>query len=383
VERPIKGTPQGGVLSPLLANVVLNDLDHWVNSKWRTRRADYRYKQADYKYKALRKSTKLKGWYIVRYADDVKIICETKTAARRAYEAATNYLKAYLKLEISPEKSGVVNVKKHPTEFLGLSIKAEKKAKKWVAQSHMQEKAITRTCADIKAQAKTVQHATGTARMQAIRKLQSMILGKHNYYRMATQVSRDMGEVSYQVKRVISNRCQPVTVHGSKIARWMRQRYGKPKGGYLSIDGNIIPPIHLIQHKPPMNFSQAKLAREKGTADLDAEIRNMLQTDCWSSTEYLSGKVSRYLAQKGKCHITGKPLRASEAHAHHRKPKADGGSDEYSNLVILHEEAHRLVHATTPETVSEHTKNLALTKEQLRKLNKLRSEAGNYKLRTA
>ncbi|MDR2817799.1 MAG: group II intron reverse transcriptase/maturase, partial [Oscillospiraceae bacterium] len=106
--KPERGTPQGGIISPLLANVVLNDLDEWVNSKWRNRRTRKKYSRSGPKYEALRKSTKrlnLRSWHIVRYADDVKIVCETKAAAERAYEAVVNYLQKRLGLKVNPDKS--------------------------------------------------------------------------------------------------------------------------------------------------------------------------------------------------------------------------------------------------------------------------------------
>ena len=78
---PIKGTPQGGILSPLLANIVLNELDWWITSQWEemptkrdfTTRSN---KQGtvikSHAYRALRRS-RLKEVHAVRYADDFKI----------------------------------------------------------------------------------------------------------------------------------------------------------------------------------------------------------------------------------------------------------------------------------------------------------------------
>ena len=75
---PTKGTPQGGIISPLLANIALNEYDHWIKSQWEEMITRYQYIPQvktsgilynDNKIRAL-KRTNLKEVYIVRYADD-------------------------------------------------------------------------------------------------------------------------------------------------------------------------------------------------------------------------------------------------------------------------------------------------------------------------
>ena len=67
---PEKGTPQGGLLSPLLSLIVLNELDWWVSSQWETFQPKNRSKNGWLQY--AKKYTKLKSGFIVRYADDFK-----------------------------------------------------------------------------------------------------------------------------------------------------------------------------------------------------------------------------------------------------------------------------------------------------------------------
>ena len=125
---PEKGTPQGGILSPLLANVVLNELDWWLSNQWITYHCrDKTFKEyvrsngnvCTYERVWLRKNTKLKEFYFVRYADDFKVICKNMEEAVKLKIAVTMWLKERLGLEVSEEKTKIVNLKVSYSDFLG------------------------------------------------------------------------------------------------------------------------------------------------------------------------------------------------------------------------------------------------------------------------
>ncbi len=164
LEYPSKGTPQGGILSPLLSNIVLNELDWWVVSQWedfRTQMKNPPKERGDNRdrglaYTKLRR-TKLKEMYIVRYADDFKIFCRKRSDANKIFEAIKSWLKERLYLDISEEKSKVVNLKKKYSEFLGIKLKATARKKKYVVRSQMCDKAMKKATNELISQLKKIQ----------------------------------------------------------------------------------------------------------------------------------------------------------------------------------------------------------------------------------
>ena len=393
---PQKGTPQGGVLSPLLANIVLNELDWWISSQWETHPTHTPYKIIEHKeghqdrgsiYRALKRSN-LKEMYIVRYADDFKIFCRKRDDANKAYFAIKQWLAERLKLEISEEKSKVVSLKRHYSEFLGFELKVVQKRKKWVVRSHICQKAIQRETHALIEQIKDMQHPQDAANgALAVTKYNAMVIGIHNYYQIATDVNLDCKTIRRNINICLHNRLRhKITKTGQVVGKYIRQRYGQSKDIQF-IYGCPIAPIGSVQHKKPMS---KKRTINSYTPEGRAEIHDGLKLNMSSllqlmktstptgSVEFMDNRLSLWCAQYGKCAITGRELMVDEIHCHHKIPKEPPfyGTDRYENLIIVHVDVHRLIHATAPETIAKYLAMLNLTKRQLNKVNSLRKSAG-------
>lgn len=168
IVHPSKGTPPGGILSPLLANVVLNELDWWISSQWRNQWQNMKpppkrqyskrngHRNLGNEYKVLRK-TKLKEMYIVRYANDFKISCRTRQDAIKIKMAVKGWLSHRLKLQVLEEKTSITNLKRNYSEFLGFKFKMQKKGKKQVINAQMSNKAVRSAKSKLKGQIKLIQ----------------------------------------------------------------------------------------------------------------------------------------------------------------------------------------------------------------------------------
>jgi hypothetical protein len=405
VVYPEKGTPQGGVMSPLLANIVLNELDWWVSSQWENNPVADKYSHAltkagtackSHGYRAM-KGTNLKEMYIVRYADDFRVFCRNRKAAEKTKMAITKWLEERLKLEISEEKTRIVNTRKKYMEFLGFKFKVKPKRKTMVVESHIGDKQMERTKEKLKEQAKKIarprKNHTGVQETQLYN---SMVMGVQNYFHSATMVAWDCQQINRSVMFTLTNRLSTqkskgLVKKGRPLTPIEKERYGKSKRlRYVEFTGEPIYPIGQVEFQKPLQ-KQVKVCSYtvEGRALIHDALRInttilhelMRQTIPNRSSEYADNRLSLYSAQYGACYVTGRKFKSvSEIHCHHKTPKSKGGTDKYENLVLVDEDVHKLIHAVDDGIIKKLLNKLNMNKEQIARLNVLRGKAGNTAL---
>lgn len=392
---PEKGTPQGGIISPLLSNIVLNELDWWIASQWETMSTKHEYQgrktrtDNSSKYRALRTS-KLKECYLVRYADDFKILCRYHNDAKRLFIATQQWLKERLGLEINTEKSKIIDLRKNYSEFLGFKIKVHRKGKrheqkvKYTIHSRVSDKAIKRIKDTTSKIIKRIEFPKDEKKeVYAIDFYNSFVMGVHNYYCLATCVNKDFDKIAFHVRKRLRNRLKSrLSRKGVIQYKYIEEKYGKSKE-IRFIHGKAIIPLGYVQHQNPM-WKNGKV--NKYTPEGRKEIHNQLQKVNLNilhylmrnpnenqSVEYNDNRLSLYCAMQGKCAITKTILEKDNIHCHHIIPRKDGGRDNYQNLLLIDKRVHILLHATKAETIEKYLGILNLSKAQLNKLNTYRA----------
>lgn len=148
-----EGTPQGGPLSPLLSNVMLDDLDRELEKR---------------------------GHKFVRYADDCNIYVKTQRAGERVLEGVKQFLEKKLKLKVNPKKSKVEKATK--AKFLGFSF--------WKRKREVFVRIANRTKERFKEKMRSLTRRTRSGKLEDIvQEVNQYTRGWMAYYRLATTPS--------------------------------------------------------------------------------------------------------------------------------------------------------------------------------------------------
>lgn len=397
---PETGTPQGGILSPLLANVVLNELDWWIAGQWEIFKIregisglEFPKKDADgnvytvdrsQKWKKLRKTSRLKEMYIVRYADDFKIFCRDYETAKKTMEATKKWLAENLHLQTSDEKSGITNLKKNYTTFLGIKFKVVPKGEKWVVKSHMSDKSVkkvTQKLQDAWGDIKNPCNANDINRY--IDRFNAMVVGMHSYYCMATHVNLDFSVIAFRTVSKSNGmnhngKFLPIEKHGEFTSMFLKDRYGKSKACRW-IKGRVIVPVSYVQHVHPklkrrdVNKYIPKYDDNQNCISFEVMKFMMENAELFPTLEMADNALSRYIAQRGKCAILHTELTIGDMRCLHIKHPKGKRNDAYKNLILVSLDMAKVIKSADRKVLEKYLKEQRLTTEMQDKINKLRT----------
>jgi RNA-directed DNA polymerase len=330
-----RGTQQGSVLSPLLANIALHGLETHLCSHFPRQRRD--------------KSTGVQhslSWkpQIIRYADDVVVLHRDKTAIEHCQRLTAHWLTG-IGLELSPAKTRITHTL-HSEEgeagfnFLGFQIRQYPVSKYNTVQGHGFKTLIKPSKEAIKRHyrqlAETISRNKTARQENLIRQLNPVIAGWSQYYRavVSKKVFHTLDQKLYhRLARWARHR------HPKKGRRWIVKRYwtankgknwvfGAPNGPAINLHGNVA----IIRH-----------AKVKGDASpYDGNW------SYWATRRGhhpgVSNRMARLLKiQQGRCKACGlvfTPQAVIEIH----HLDGDHRNNRYGNLAAVHRHCHDQIH---------------------------------------
>ena len=344
-KHTIHGTPQGGSISPLLANIALHGMENLVKDlveNLNLRRPDG---------SSMRKIKKRSSITLVRYADDFVILHKDHHVLMLCVNAITQWLND-IGLELKPNKTRIThtlhNVGKEPPgfEFLGFNIRQHKAGKYTSGKQSTGELLGFKTIITPSKKSQRIHYQKlsevidkhrGKSQDILIVNLNPIIRGWCNYF--STVVS---GKAFNRLKNLMYWKLTKwgKRRHRNKGKKWLKDKYFQKNGddnwSFAIKSGDYLEPL--------MKHTDKKLVRHikvKGNASpYNGELIY------WSSRMGKHPEMPKRTAfllkkQKGKCNICGLIFQEKDViETDHILPITAGGKDEYKNLQLLHRHCH-------------------------------------------
>jgi RNA-directed DNA polymerase len=327
------GTPQGGIISPLLANIALHGMEKALDVKYNIR------------------GESIGNRMIVRYADDFVVFCKTKEDAEKVTDTLSEWLRER-GLSLSQEKTRIVHLK-DGFNFLGFNVRhypVSNTATGW----KLLIKPSKESMQEIRNKLKEVWlKYKGQSLLMLLRELNPKIRGIANYYRkkVSSEAFRSLDNWMHHRAVRYANRKHP-----NKSGDWKRKRYW----GRLNLErkdnwcfGDKTTGAHLLKFSW---FVIERHALVKGTySPDDPSLREYWKKRDKEKSKELTPSFQKLAKrQQYVCPRCGNSLfNGEELHKHHRVPRNEGGKDTYSNLELLHLYCHQQEHAQREARIPE------------------------------
>lgn len=320
-----KGTPQGGIISPLLANIALHGMEEELGVEYK-----FNKKQGCYL-----KETSIG---IVKYADDFVILCKTKDVAESMYKKLASYLHKR-GLELAENKTKITHISEG-FDFLGFNIRQYKKNKGMTLLIKPSKASIKKVKETIKTVFKLYR---GKPVGEIIDKLNPIIRGTGNYW--SSVVSKDIyGGIDHYVWLKIRKHLK--RLHLKKPWKWLIKQYfksdftGVSKNNWILTDPKnnskqlfIMKWIPIVRHQ---------LIKYKNSPD-DSSLKEYFYKRDEKEFRKFNILSKRKIAKKTKykCRICNQSLNGEESlEINHIVPHLMNGKDVYDNLELLHTSCH-------------------------------------------
>ena len=335
-----EGTPQGGVISPLLANIALHGMEERIKKEFPKRDTSIKGKRISYN-----------AAQLIRYADDFVILHEDITVVQRCRDIISEWLKD-MGLELKPSKTRLVHTliqvdgQSPGFNFLGFKIRQFPVGKYTTGKNTFKEPLgfstiITPSQEKVKLHlkelAKVIDTHRAASQSKLIESLNPVIKGWANYYR-AIPSSKTFYRLDFLVYQKL--RAWAKHRHPSKSGNWISTKYWHTIGGdnwiFATRQGDN--PLWLHKHGNIKSMNHAKVKGESSPYD-----GNLVY---WSTrmgnNPEMPSRVSKLLKQqKGRCAHCKLYFREGDVmEVDHKIPKSQGGKDSYDNWQLLHRHCH-------------------------------------------
>ena len=337
VHSTIKGVPQGGVISPLLANAVLNKLDWFLHEKGaygdnEENRSRW-HGQANVRF--------------VRYADDwcVFITRGSKRYAERLREEIAQFLRKECSLELSAEKTHITHVR-DGFSFLGFQLKCGiGKRGKIVPKIKVGQKGIQNFKQGVYDVARNVaQHIPIAAR---IYRTSQVVRGWGEYFRIAHNYQKVASALDYFVHKVMLKMiCSKMDIHTAKCYReyLANGTFHYRKEEVLARLGQK---TMKLDYRNPISYEPG--GKNPNESDMEMEVDAENQTESKRRGRW-DLKLDQIARDQYRCRACGKEVTVKTSHLEHIKPISTFPSFEAANkegnLQTLCVDCHKEKHAS-------------------------------------